>query len=177
MVADVDVLEIINQKEKERKVQALEVMVKKADLLVATGQGAGAEAMVIIEGPSAGDHHRVTKNMATEKIHVDVEDRQDVSSVETSEAEEAVADHVHKMDKRNRVGKKDNVDHHDHVIADVDPLVLAVKTRSLNLLTQRLKIPLELLSLKRVSLCRIQLLKVQLRSSHAVMHNYIINIC
>lgn len=175
VVEDVDAQETIKQTGMQgnlKKDQDRVVMVRRVVHHAVIDRGEDAEATVdTIEVLTVVDRLRVRKNMEMGRVPVDVGDHPDASSAGISAVVEEVGDLAHKMGRQNKVVKRALAEHLAHVSADVgaDQAVLVVKTRSLNLLLQRLKIPQELLSPKKASLCRIQLLKVQLRSSHAVM--------
>jgi len=187
-VEDADVQETIKQTNLQigmqgnlRRDLVREETARRAVHRAGTDRGAGEEevTVVITVGRTEADRRlRVArKSMEKGRVPADVGDHPGAFSVGISVAVEEDAGHARRTAK-NKVVKRAPVDNPARVSvgAVADLHVLVVKTHSLNLLLQRLKIPQELLSLKKASLCRTQLQKVQLRSSHAVMHYYIISI-
>lgn len=127
--------------------------------LVGTDQGADVEAedTVIIADHTVVAHKEAITSRAMVRECADVVVHQGAFSIEITAAEGAGV-HAHKMARARQsiAVKRVPVDPHVQDTADVEPCVHAETIRSRNLKIIRLRIPLHLLNLKRVSLCRIQ---------------------
>lgn len=144
--------------------RAMKIVYNLHSHLVDTGQGAGAEAAdmeVTIAGHIVVAHKEAITSKVMVKECADEVVHQGAFSTEITVAAEGADALVHKMARvrQNTAVKKVPVDPHVQDIVDVEPCVRVEIIHKRNLKI-RLKIPLHLLNLMRVNLCRIQQLKV-----------------